>query len=188
MTADAGHALVVGGTGMLGGAVRALSADGWRVSVLARRARAFAEEIGVSGFDCDYHDEAAFTAAVAEAARANGPIALAIAWFHTLKIEAPRRLAEAVGGPGAPGRYVQVLGSAMADPARPDRLGFAASIVEGAPHCQLRQVVLGFQLEEGGSRWLTNAEISRGVLAAVASDAPLSVIGVSEPWSARPGG
>jgi len=36
----AGHALVVGGTGMLAGAVRGLVQRGWRVSVLARRASA----------------------------------------------------------------------------------------------------------------------------------------------------
>lgn len=187
MTADAGHALVVGGTGMLADAVRTLAAQGWRVSVFAREAEAFAAEAGVNGFNCDYHDEAAFLAALERAKAANGPIGLAVAWFHTLRIPAPRRLAEAVGGADRPGRYVQVVGSAMADPARPDRLAFAASVVEGAPHCLLRQVVLGFQLEAGGARWLTNAEISQGVLEAISRDAPLSVIGVTEPWSARPG-
>lgn len=189
MPADAGHALVVGGTGMLAGVVRDLAGQGWRVTVLARRASdAFAGEAHIAGYDCDYHDEAAFSAALAQAIRAHGPITLAIAWFHTLKICAPRRLAEAVGAADAPGRYVQVLGSAVADPARPDRLATAAGVAEGLAGCALRQVVLGFQIEDGRSRWLTNTEISQGVLAAIAADAPLRVIGVTEPWSARPAG
>jgi hypothetical protein len=37
-----------------------------------------------------------------------------------------------------------------------------------------------------GSRWLTNQEISAGVIRAVDGDAPLSMVGVVEPWSARP--
>lgn len=183
-----GHALVVGGTGMLAGAVSSLAGQGWRVSVLARTASQAPASEWVHGWDCDYHDEAAFRSAVTAAVGRNGPIALAIAWFHTLKIPAPRRLAEAVGAPEAPGRYVQVLGSAVADPARPDRLATAATVAQGLPHCRLRQVVLGFRIEGGESRWLSNEEISTGVLEAIAQDAPLSVIGVTSPWSARPGG
>lgn len=183
-----GHALVVGGTGMLAGAVSRLAGQGWRVSVLARRASQAPPSASVRGWDCDYHDEAAFRSAVTAAVARDGPIALAIAWFHTLKIPAPRRLAEAVGAPEAPGRYLQVLGSAVADPTRPDRLATAAAVGQDLPNCRLRQVVLGFRIEGGSSRWLSNDEISTGVLDAIARDAPLSVIGVTAPWSARPGG
>jgi hypothetical protein len=47
-------------------------------------------------------------------------------------------------------------------------------------------VVLGFVLEAGKSRWLTNAEISDGVFAAIAAQAPHSIVGTVEPWSAKP--
>ena len=50
-----------------------------------------------------------------------GPIDLAVAWFHTLKIATPRRLAERLGTSTGCGRLFQVLGSATADPAHPDR-------------------------------------------------------------------
>src|SRR5690606_4543804 len=106
---------------------------------------------------------------------------LAVAWFHTLKIAAPRLLAENVTG-----RLFQVLGSAVADPAHPDRLARAASVAEGLHDCRLRQVVLGFKDEAGRSRWLTNSEISEGVLDAVRTDRALTFIGQVEPWSARP--
>ncbi|MFN3523014.1 MAG: hypothetical protein ACK4YQ_12260 [Phenylobacterium sp.] len=186
----AGHALVVGGTGMLAGAVRGLALDGWRVSVLARGAESFVKDPGapVDGFDCDYQNLAAFDAALRAAEAANGRIGLAVAWFHTLKIEAPRRLAEAVGAPGEAGLYVQVLGSGVADPARPDRLRIAADVSRGLPDCRLSQVILGFEIEGGAARWLTHAEISTGVLRAIRDGAPLSVIGRTEPWAARPTG
>jgi len=54
------------------------------------------------------------------------------------------------------------------------------------PDCAARQVVLGFKLEAGGSRWLTNAEISDGVLEAVRTDRAYTIVGQAEPWSARP--
>jgi hypothetical protein len=174
----AGHVLVVGGTGMLSGLSEALAGDGGRLSLLSRRASSVA---GEAGFDCDYHDEAAFAEALAAAVTRSGPIELAIAWFRTLKIGAPRLLAEQVRG-----RMFQVLGSAMADPDRPDRLKTAAAVADGLFDCQLRQVVLGYKVEEAGSRWLTNAEISEGVLEAIRADRDFSVIGQVEPWAARP--
>ena len=112
---------------------------------------------------------------------AAGPVDLAVAWFHTLKIPAPRRLAERIDG-----RLFQVLGSATGDPAHPDRLSTAATVAVGLPKCRLRQVVLGFRVEGGRSRWLSNAEISGGVLEAIRADLAFSIVGKVQPWSARP--
>ena len=93
-----------------------------------------------------------------------------------------RRFAEAVA-PG--GRFVQVLGSAAGDPARADRLAAMAKAARGLD-CAYQAVVLGFVIEGGGSRWLTNAEISAGVISAVESGVPFSAVGTLAPWSARP--
>jgi hypothetical protein len=170
------HILVVGGTGMLSNLVEALAGDGGRLSLLSRRASQFACA-GVTGYDVDYYDEAAFIAALDAA----GPVDLAVAWFHTLKIPAPRRLAERLQGP-----LFQVLGSATRDPAHPERLLTAAAVADGLPGCRLRQVVLGFRVEGGRSRWLSDAEISGGVLDAVRADVAFSIVGQVEPWTARP--
>ena len=170
---------------MLSGLVEALAGDGGRLSLLSRRASAY-RTAPVQAFDCDYRDEAAFTGALDDAVGRCGPIGLAVAWFHDARLPAARRLAERVGATGQSGRLFQVLGSATADPARPDRLAIAASVVAGLPNCRLRQVILGFEVGPSGSRWLSNTEISGGVLAAVSSDAELSVVGRVEPWSARP--
>jgi hypothetical protein len=56
---------------------------------------------------------------------------------------------------------------------------------EGLP-IDYQAVVLGFMLEGAKSRWLTNAEICDGVLAALQSERALSIVGTVEPWSAKP--
>ncbi len=80
------------------------------------------------------------------------------------------------------GRIVHVLGSASRDP---------ATLGSEAPRRQHRvryqRVLLGFVVEQGRSRWLTDAEICAGALAAV--DDPAAdpyVVGQVEPWSAHP--
>lgn len=177
-----GHALVVGGTGMLAAAADELAGQGWRVSHIARRASAFAQERpGQAGFDADYHDAEAFGRALHAALAWGGPADLGIAWFRTLKLEAPRMMAQALGAPDRPARLFQVVGSRTAHPDHPDRLPRAAAIAEGL-NCRLRQVVLGFRAEAGGYRANTNAEISAGVLDAIAADRRLTIVGQVDPW------
>ncbi len=176
------HILVVGGTGMLAGLTEALAGDGGRLSLLSRQASRFAGPDNLTGYDVDYLDKAAFVAAL----EAAGPVDLAVAWFHSVKIPAARRLAERIGSPRGSGRLFQVVGSATGDPTHLDRLATAADVAANLPQCRLRQVVLGFQIEDGRSRWLTDAEISGGVLAAVRADQLYTVVGQVAPWSARP--
>lgn len=47
-------------------------------------------------------------------------------------------------------------------------------------------MVLGFRVEDDGSRWLTHEEISEGILAAIADPQPVQVIGTVTPWERRP--
>lgn len=165
---------------MLSGLCEALAGDGGRLSLLARRASAWGGA-AAGLFDCDYYDEAGFTAALEAAVASSGPVDLAVTWIHTLKIAAPRLVAERTRG-----RMFQVLGSAAADPARPEALDLGRAVADGLPDCRLRQVVLGFKVEAGRSRWLTDEEISDGALEAIRADRPVSVVGQTEPWSLRP--
>ena len=80
---------------------------------------------------------------------------------------------------------MQVLGSAHGDPSHPERLKEMAEAADGFP-IDYQAVVLGFVMDAGRARWLTNDEISNGVFAAIASAAPLSIVGTVEPWSAHP--
>ena len=107
---------------------------------------------------------------------------LLVAWIHPKAPALRRRFAEAVS-PG--GRFMQVLGSAAGDPARPDRLAAMAEAAAGLD-IAYQAVVLGFMRMAGRSRWLTNGEISSGVFAALESGAPFAAVGTLEPWSSRP--
>lgn len=173
------HALIVGGSGMLAGMCRSLCDSSDKVSVLARnekRIRAIAPQIECIA--CDYNDGVGLSETLALLE----PPDLVIAWLHGRAPHARHALAECVA---AEGRFVQVLGSAHADPAHPERLAEMAHAADGLP-IDYQAVVLGFVVEAAKSRWLTNAEISAGVLAAVESGAPLSIVGTVEPWSAKP--
>ena len=81
-----------------------------------------------------------------------------VLWVHTDGPAVPAVVAEATA-PG--GRVVQVFGTRVwpLDPV--------------PVHVAYRQVLLG----SIGGRWLTNAEISDGVLAAVAADEPVHIVG-----------
>ena len=63
--------------------------------------------------------------------------------------------------------------------------GFSRQFL-GLPGIIYHQVILGFMRTSSGSRWLRNAEISQGVLGAIASKKPLSIVGTIEPWDERP--
>jgi NAD(P)-dependent dehydrogenase (short-subunit alcohol dehydrogenase family) len=171
--------LVVGGSGMLADLVRALCHHADRVSVLARnekKIRAIAPAI--DPIACDYNDGVALSEALSQIEAPD----LVVVWMHGRAPQARRALAECVQ---AEGRIVQVLGSAHGDPAHPERLAEIAKLADSLPVDQ-QVVVLGFVIENGKSRWLSNAEICDGVLAAIASEQPVAIVGTVEPWLAKP--
>ena len=195
-----GRVLIVGGSGMLAGLARALCERADRVSILARnekRIRAVSD--AVEPLVCDYNDGVA----LAEALSLIESPDLVVAWIHGRAPQARRAFAECLIAEGrfacrapqarrafaecliAEGRFVQVLGSALGDPAHPERLAEMAKAADGLP-IDYQAVVLGFVVEKGSSRWLGNDEISAGVLSAIDSEQAVSIVGTVEPWSAKP--
>ena len=73
----------------------------------------------------------------------------------------------------APCRLIQVLGSAAADPRR--GVEDLRRDLERYRHIEYRYVALGSKEEAGGRRWLTDDEISGGVLACEATARDLIV-------------
>jgi hypothetical protein len=167
---------------MLRGAVLGLARDR-AVTVVARGARRLEALRDASGSvhpaRADWRDPAGFRAALDDAVAARGPFEVAVCWVHADAPEAALDAARRVRG-----RFFHVLGSAAADPSRPDP-GRRARF-EAIPGLSYHEVILGFVVEGGGSRWLADGEISTGVLAAVAAARPRSVVGTVEPWTARP--
>ena len=171
--------LVVGGSGMLADLARSLCSHADRVSVLARNEKKIrAISPAIDPIACDYNDGVALSEALSQLEAPD----LVVAWMHGRAPQARRALAESVR---AEGRIVQVLGSAHGDPAHPERLAEMGKACEGLPIDQ-QVVVLGFVAQSGRSRWLTSPEICDGVLAAIASEQPVSIVGAVEPWSAKP--
>jgi len=151
-----GHALVVGGTGMLAGLTRALAERGHAVTSVARRAVQLGS--GVVSLPLDYGDDEHLAGGLCEAIASRGPLELAVCWVHTDAPAVPAAVADALA-PGA--RLVQVFGT---------RIWLLADV---PLHVAYRQVLLG----SVGDRWLTHEEISDGVLEAVDADRPLWVVG-----------
>jgi NAD(P)-dependent dehydrogenase (short-subunit alcohol dehydrogenase family) len=175
------HDLVIGGSGMLGGLVEALASNGRRVSVVARgqeRLRRLAERHpNIHPLPLDYYDDAVLNAGLATL----GPIARCVAWMHDDSKVRALGIARQVSD-----TYCEVLGSASADPAQPERLAEWHALFKAPGLPKLRLAVLGFAIESGRSRWLTDAEISIGVGRALESDQPVTIVGTVTPWSARP--
>jgi GNAT superfamily N-acetyltransferase len=173
------HALVVGGSGMLARCCTKLLDISEQVCVLARnvkRIHAVAPE--VVPVICDYNNLAALVSVLGDAPTPD----LIVAWIHGSALPVRRALADRLREGG---RLVQVLGSAHADPAHPERLSDMARVAQGLP-IDYQAVVLGFALCQGGSRWLTDDEISDGVFAAITRRDPVCIVGTVTPWSARP--
>jgi NAD(P)-dependent dehydrogenase (short-subunit alcohol dehydrogenase family) len=179
-----GHDLVIGGSGMLAGLVRDLAARGRQVTVIARgreRLQRLAAAPNIHPLALDYRDADTLEAGLARCVARSGPIARCVAWMHDDDLDRVLHIAGRVGD-----RYCQVLGSASADPFRPDSLARWEDAFAPLGKPVLRLAVLGFVLERDAARWLSDAEISAGVGRALESDQTITVVGTVTPWSRRP--
>lgn len=181
------RALVAGASGMLRAATLALARSGWHVTAIARSEESLAamaseaasSDARLAPLALDLRDGTALRAQLGAAVAAHGPFALTIAWLPAGADDALDALAGATQG-----RFVHVLGSAAEDPSSSVA---SARHRHESPLLRWQDVVLGFVRGRDGSRWLTNAEISSGVLTALATGEARSVVGTVRPWSARPG-
>jgi hypothetical protein len=183
------HTLVVGGTGMLSSLCLELASRGQQVSVLARshaRLSALSRRAPNSIFPipADYTEDQHLAAALRAAAVARGPFSLAIAWIHSTAPRASQLIAETIAGsPSRPCRFFHIRGSAASDPSPPSSEESDLLAIPGiAYHC----VTLGFIVEHGRSRWLTDEEICREVLAAIDKGLTDHVAGQVSPWGLAP--
>ena len=139
---------------------------------------------------CDYGDPQRLGSVLEEAIRERGRPELTIAWMREDALEglhaAARVLEEArvEEGRAGPCRLVHVLPSAARSPVVRKRY---RDEFDRFGSIQYRQVVLGFVIDEGISRWLTDTEISDGVLRSLELQASEFVVGRVHPWSRSPG-
>ncbi|WP_281285907.1 short-chain dehydrogenase [Melghirimyces algeriensis] len=184
--------IVVGGTGMLRDVSVYLTQKGCNVTVIARnqkRLNTLVEESGsvegcIHPVQVDYRDDHLFIHQVEKAISTYGPIRMAVVWIHSTAPQAPYQLASLLNETTPSCDYFHVLGSSVADPSQQD--GRRKKQFMQYPHIQYHEVILGFVVEKNGSRWLTNKEISQGVIRAIQSNQKQTVVGTVDPWSKKP--
>jgi NAD(P)-dependent dehydrogenase (short-subunit alcohol dehydrogenase family) len=178
------EALVVGASGMLSDVVRWLSQEGYHVTVvgrdigkLQRLQASSAHPDAFSLLDLDYHETEQLRQRIAKLLTERERIDLVVTWIHTTAPEAMPILIQELSRQESEWRLYHVNGS---------RAWKKPPQVPTIPNGTYNSIILGFVLEQDGARWLTNQEISQGVIRAIQSEEPLSIIGVVEPWEKRP--
>lgn len=186
------HALVVGGTGMLRGVSLHLAEQGYTVSVVGRQIsrlqllREAASELPgrIVPLPFDYREDEQLRVSLLTSIERQGPIILAVCWIHSTAPNALPLIAETLAPSTAVCRLFHVRGSATANPARA-RSDMPKWLLK-YPQLRYRQVILGFMVNNGKSRWLTHEEICAGVISAIVEDSEYRVVGTVESWSLRP--
>lgn len=187
------HALVIGGTGMLRGAVIHLLKNYDHVTVIARGEEGFnklssdAEEnfSKLNFLRIDYNNYKELTDGVIKCIENKGPIELIISWIHSTAQLAPMLAAKVINETSPQCRFFEVLGSSNSNPESDSRgrdKNFSVF-----RNLEYHKVILGFVTDGTNSRWLTNKEISGGVMYAIEEDLKEFTVGVVTPWNLRPG-
>lgn len=175
-------ALLVGTTGMLADAAARAAARADSCILAARHASAFSFgkpvlDARTRRVDADYAQAARFLTLL----RHHAPFDLALTWIRPEAEEMRNAIARMMRKDGL---LVEVMGSASARAG-----GFAdrrAKAMRAFPHIRYAQVVLGFVIEGGKSRWLTHGEISAAAIKALETAAPRIAVGQTSPWEKRP--
>lgn len=113
-----------------------------------------------------------------------GPIENAVSWIHSHAENAHEVIGKILNSQNIKSDYFHILGSSYYNP---DRLSSETEEFFSAyGNISYKKIILGFKIENGISRWLTDEEISKGVYQAVISGENEFKIGVTEPWDKRP--
>ena len=171
------HALVVGGTGMLSGVSLWLLKQGYHVSIIARnseRMRDLTEQTDLEDhltpLLLDYSDYDELQNKVHATISRNGDIDIVVAWIHSTAKNAIKIITKEVSISKSEWKLFHVLGS-NADLYKIKR---EVAVPTG---CSYYQVQLGYIIDGTHSRWLTNKEISDGVIEAIKKRNKILIIG-----------
>jgi hypothetical protein len=176
------HTLIIGGTGMLRGAAIELAQQSQRLTSVARTHRSLAALDAALTAGSGQHYMLAldwsapdhFIEEIERHLTKTGPPDLMVAWIHQDHLSL--RLAVRLGQSGHPLRFFHVIGSDGADPSQIAQALLKS--IEQVPHLHYHQVILGAVKTSWGIRWLTNQEISAGVLEAIGAQQRQFVVGI----------
>lgn len=180
------HALVVGGTGMLSGVSLWLVESGYHVSIIARNSRRMENLMNqtphkdrITPLLIDYTNGEELQKQINNTIEKNGSIHIVVAWIHSIAKNALSIIANEVSQRQDKWELFHVLGSSS----DLEKIKQKASVPE---NCLYYQIQLGFVDEGTYSRWLTNEEISTGVMEAIKKKERVYIVGQLEPWDKRP--
>jgi len=178
------RALVVGASGMLTEVARWLAEQGYQVTVVGRD-RARLERVRDSSryphlfmlLPLDYEQTNQLREALEQLMAEQEHIELVVAWIHSTAPEAISIIQQVFSRPKKKWSLYHVCGS---------RAWKQPPLVQEVTGCSYHCIILGFVCEEKNSRWLTNEEITQGVISAIQSKEPQTIVGSVEPWEKRP--
>lgn len=172
--------LVIGGTGMLSKTCVWLAEEGVKAIVLGRNENKlksltnnYEQLVPVLA---DYSDRESFTEIINKCIAYYGRFDGVVAWIHNDATEILKLVDEINGG--AAKFIFHVMGSSSDVAAIKERVEVNSAV-------NYYQIQLGFVLEGGYSRWLTNAEISDGVIESIKEERDV-LVGQLEPWGLKP--
>ena len=180
------HALVVGGTGMLSRVSLWLIDNGYHVSIIARNAERMKQllqetssESRVTPLLVDYRNNDELKEEINRTIKENGDIDIVVAWIHSIAENALQIIANEISKRKNNWELFHILGSSSNLDEIKKKTAAPTSYV-------YYQVQLGFKFESTRSRWLTDKEISEGVIEAIRKKKKVLIIGQIEPWENRP--
>lgn len=180
------HALVVGGTGMLSDVSLWLVNQGYHVSIVARKPERMEELMSktvssekITPLFVNYRNEEKLQEKINGTIKKNGNINIVVAWIHSIAENALPIIINEVAKSQNEWELFHILGSST----DLDEIQ-QKTIVPN--NCLYHQVQLGFVIEGNHSRWLTNKEISNGVIEAIKGKRQVLTVGQLEPWEDRP--
>lgn len=167
---------------MLAGASLWLARQGYLVSVIGRNPNKMQRltdqhPARITPVFVDYTDTEALADQIEQVQKENGQIELVLAWIHGTGRDVFSALIKSLST--KPWELFHVTGSSADLRKVKDKAAVPS-------HVQYYQIQLGFHIENGRSRWLTNQEISDGVVKAIEERKTEYVIGRVDPWEKRP--
>lgn len=179
------HALIIGGTGMLSKVTEYLTGKYDTVSAISRDEKKINPNLkNINPLIVDYTYYKFLSKSLQSAVEKFGNIELVVSWIHSTAPLAPNIIAEKLNSYHTPLRFFDILGSAYANPSK-NSIEREIALKENE-NLLYRKVILGFKIEDNSSRWLTNDEISSGVIEAIKNDEEEKIVGIVSPWDKRP--
>jgi len=181
--------LIIGGTGMLRDTTDYFISNNFRVSVIGRdmqRLNLFAIKYPnlktIHVISQDYRDTSKFIETIEMNIKKYGVFDIIICWIHSNAITSLLELINVLEKHNNKSIFYHVKGSSFYS-ATKNNLFNNMSLKKKLDY---REIFLGFKVENGFSRWLTNKEISVGLIDAVNSNKTKFIIGQIEPLELLP--